>query len=155
MDFMKGLISNILNDQNKERYKSLLKITARHWQKLFFAMLCMIVVAGSTAASAYLVKPMLDDIFVNKDRAGLLFIPVAAIVVFLLKGLATYGQHYLMSYVGEQVIKSFRDTLYERIIDLPLAYFHQEKTGTLMSRITNDVNIVKGMVSSAVTSLSR
>lgn len=155
MDFMKGLISNILNDQNKERYKSLLKIIARHWQKLFFAMLCMIVVAGSTAASAYLVKPMLDDIFVNKDRAGLLFIPVAAIVVFLLKGIATYGQHYLMSYVGEQVIKSFRDTLYERIIDLPLAYFHQEKTGTLMSRITNDVNIVKGMVSSAVTSLLR
>ncbi|MBF0302655.1 MAG: ABC transporter ATP-binding protein [Desulfamplus sp.] len=141
--------------QNRERYKSLLKIIAQHWQKLFFAMLCMIVVAGSTAASAYLVKPMLDDIFVNKDKAGLLFIPVAAIVVFLLKGLATYGQHYWMSYVGEQVIKSFRNALYERIIDLPLAYFHQEKTGTLMARITNDVNIVKGMVSSAVTSLLR
>lgn len=156
--FMKNLIFNISDIsgvEHKERYKALLHIIGEHWQKLFFAMLCMVVVAGSTAASAYLVKPMLDDIFVNKDRASLLFIPVAAIVVFLLKGLATYGQHYLMSYVGEQVIKSFRNLLYQRIIELPLAYFHQEKTGTLMSRITNDVNIIKGMVSTAVTSLLR
>ncbi|MBF0572425.1 MAG: ABC transporter ATP-binding protein [Desulfamplus sp.] len=148
-------ISTILDDKNRERYKSLFQVIWQHWEKLFFAMICMVVVAGSTAASAYLVKPMLDDIFVNKDSNGLLFIPVAAITVFLLKGVATYGQNYLMSYVGEQVIKSFRNRLYENIVNLPLAFFNKEKTGTLMSRITNDVNIVKGMVSSAVTSLLR
>ncbi|MBF0377070.1 MAG: ATP-binding cassette domain-containing protein [Desulfamplus sp.] len=152
---MKKNFLKYLDDKNRERYKSLFHVIWQHWEKLFFAMICMVVVAASTAASAYLVKPMLDDIFVNKDSNGLLFIPVAAITVFLLKGVATYGQNYLMSYVGEQVIKSFRNRLYENIIDLPLAFFNQEKTGTLMSRITNDVNIVKGMVSSAVTSLLR
>jgi len=152
---MKKNFSKILDDKNRERYQSLFQVIWQHWEKLFFAMICMVVVAGSTAASAYLVKPMLDDIFVNKDSNGLLFIPVAAITVFLLKGVATYGQNYLMSYVGEQVIKSFRNRLYENIVNLPLAFFNKEKTGVLMSRITNDVNIVKGMVSSAVTSLLR
>ncbi|MBF0241116.1 MAG: ABC transporter ATP-binding protein [Desulfamplus sp.] len=152
---MKYSIFNIKNLERKDRYKALFYIICEHWRRLFFAMLCMVVVAGSTAASAYLVKPMLDDIFVNQDSNGLKFIPLAAITVFLLKGLATYGQNYLMSYVGESVIKSFRDRLYEQIIALPLSFFHQEKTGTLMSRITNDVNIVKAMVSSAVTSLLR
>jgi len=147
--------SNLSGRHHKERYLELLKIIALHWQKLFFAMICMLAVAASTAASAYLVKPMLDDIFVNKDRTGLLFIPAAAVIIFLLKGLGTYGQQYWMSYVGEQVIKSFRNALYERIIDLPLSFFHREKTGTLMSRITNDVNIIKGMVSTAVTGLLR
>ncbi|MBF0230761.1 MAG: ATP-binding cassette domain-containing protein [Desulfamplus sp.] len=152
---MKKNFLKYLDDKNRERYKSLFQVIWQHWQKLFFAMICMVVVAASTAASAYLVKPMLDDIFVNKDSNGLLFIPVAAITVFLLKGVATYGQNYLMSYVGEQVIKSFRNRLYENIVNLPLAFFNKEKTGVLMSRITNDVNIVKGMVSSAVTSLLR
>lgn len=146
---------NISDQYHKERYLALLKIIGHHWQKLFFAMLCMVAVAASTAASAYLVKPMLDDIFVSKDRTGLLLIPAAAVIIFLLKGLGTYGQQYWMSYVGEQVIKSFRNSLYERIIDLPLSFFHREKTGTLMSRITNDVNIIKGMVSTAVTGLLR
>ena len=137
------------------REKALIAVIGQHWRKLFFAMLCMMVVAAATAASAYLVKPMLDDIFVNKNQSGLLIIPCAAILIFFLKGVATYGQQYWMNYVGEQVIKEFRNALYDHIIDLPLSFFHKEKTGVLMSRITNDVNIVKAMVSSAVTSLLR
>lgn len=137
------------------RGKALFKIIAVHWKRLFFAMLCMVVVAAATSASAYLVKPMLDDIFINKDKTKLFFVPAAAILVFFLKGMGSYGQEYLMNYVGERVIKQFRDSLYERIIDFPLALFYKEKTGVLMSRITNDVNIVKGMVSKTVTSVLR
>ncbi|SLM30116.1 Lipid A export ATP-binding/permease protein MsbA [Desulfamplus magnetovallimortis] len=116
-------------------------------------MICMLLVAATTAASAYLVKPMLDDIFVNRNRSGLLIIPVAAILIFFIKGIAAYGQQYWMSYVGEQIIKELRNSLYDHIIELPISFFHKEKTGVLMSRITNDVNIVKAMVSTAVTSL--
>lgn len=132
-----------------------LSLVLGHWKKLVLAMGCMVIVAVATSASAYLVKPMLDDIFINRDRTKLLLIPGAAILVFFLKGVGSYGQGYLMNYVGEEIIKQFRISLYERIIDLPLAFFHTEKTGVLMSRITNDVNIVKGMVSTAVTSLLR
>ena len=56
-----------------------------------------------------------------------------------------------MNYVGEDIIRKLRNQLYDRIQDLSLAFFHREKTGTLMSRITNDVHIIKTMVSTAVT----
>ncbi len=60
-----------------------------------------------------------------------------------------------MNHVGQRIIRDFQDTLYEKIMNLPIAYIHKEKTGALMSRITNDVNIIKGMVSTAVISLFR
>ncbi len=148
---MRNLIFNIKNS----KYQVILGLIAGHWKKLSLAMMCMLVVAAATSAAAYLVKPMLDDIFVNKNKTGLILIPGAAVLIFLLKGAATFGQQYWMNYVGEKIIREFRNSLYEKIIDLPLSFFHMEKTGVLMSRITNDVNIVKNMVSTAVTGFLR
>jgi subfamily B ATP-binding cassette protein MsbA len=94
---------------------------------------------------------VLDDIFFNKNTTMLKLIPVAVVVIYLLRGLGMYGQDYLMNYVGERIIQNLRNDLYDRIQDLPIAFFHRSKTGVLMSRITNDVNIIKTMVSTAVT----
>lgn len=151
----KKLMENLYEKKNRNRGQAVFRLVLSRWKKLVLAMGCMVVVAAATSASAYLVKPMLDDIFINKDQTKLLLIPGAAILVFFLKSVGTYGQGYLMNYVGEEIIKHFRISLYERIIDQPLSFFHTERTGVLMSRITNDVNIVKGMVSTAVTSLLR
>ncbi len=115
----------------------------------------MIMVAGANGAMALLVKPVMDDIFIGKNREMLLLIPGLAVLVFLLKGLGSYGSEYFMNYIGEKIIRYFRDSLYEKITDLPIAFIHKEKTGALMSRITNDVNIVKGMVSTAVINVFR
>jgi len=119
------------------------------------AMLCMLVMAAATSTTAFLVKPVLDDIFFNKNIQMLTLIPVAVIVIYLLRGFGMYGQEYLMSYVGQGIIRRLRNMLYDHIQDLPLSFFHAEKTGVLMSRITNDVNIIKSMVSTAVTSVLR
>lgn len=78
-------------------------------------------------------------------------IPIAVIIVYFLRGLGIYGQEYLMSHVGQNIIRRLRNRLYDHIQDLPLSFFQKEKTGALMSRITNDVNTVKSMVSSVVT----
>ncbi len=149
------LMKKIFGKKITEREKALLKLIASHWKKLIAAVICMMIVAAATSISAYLVKPMLDDIFINKDKTKLLLLPGAAVLIFFLKGMGAYGQQYLMKYVGEAIIMEFRNSLYEKIIDMPMAFFHKEKIGTLMSRITNDVNIVKGMVSTAVTSFTR
>lgn len=142
-------------DKLNPRQQEVLEVILSYWKRLLVAVFCMIVVAACTSLSAYLVKPMLDDIFIKQDRAMLLLLPGIAVAVFLLKGLGTYGQQYLMSYVGESVIKYYRNMLYQRIIDLPMSFFQKEKTGVLMARITNDVNILKGMVSNAVTNVLR
>jgi len=133
----------------------MLGLVKEHRFKLFLAMCCMIVVAATTAISAYLIKPALDDIFVNKDSRMLGLIPMVIVIVFFIRGLGMYGQQFFMSYVGEGVIRHIRNMLYDKIIDMPLSFFHEEKTGNLMSRVTNDVNVIKNMVSTAVTGALR
>ncbi|MFZ2630078.1 MAG: ABC transporter transmembrane domain-containing protein [Desulfosalsimonadaceae bacterium] len=135
----------------KERHKQLLVYIKGSWVKLCFSMVCMMVVAGSSSATAFIVKPVLDDIFLKQNAAMLKLMPIMVVVIFILRGAAMYGEEYLMNYVGEHIIKRLRDALFDRIIDLPLAFFHKERTGVLMSRITNDVNVIKNMVSTAVT----
>ncbi|MCF8044273.1 MAG: ABC transporter ATP-binding protein/permease [Desulfarculaceae bacterium] len=146
---------NRIKNRLTTRQKEVVSLIAAYWKKLLAAMVSMIVVAACTSLSAYLVKPMLDDIFIKQDRQMLVIIPIVAIVVFLLKGIGTYGQEYLMNYVGERIIQFYRNALYQSIIDLPMSFFQKEKTGVLMSRITNDVNVLKGMVSNAVTNVVR
>ena len=139
----------------KNRHKRIFDLIKDNRLRLFLAMLCMLVMAAATSATAFLVKPVLDDIFFNKNVRMLTLIPLAVIVIYLLRGFGMYGQEYLMSYVGQGIVRRLRDMLYDHIQDLPLSFFHAEKTGVLMSRITNDVNIIKSMVSSAVTSVLR
>jgi subfamily B ATP-binding cassette protein MsbA len=135
----------------KNRHKRLLALIKKNKFRLFLAMACMLVIAVASSATAFLVKPVLDDIFFNKDTTMLKIIPLVVVLIYFLRGIGMYGQDYLMNYVGENVIKDLRNDLYNRIQDLPIAFFHKEQTGVLMSRITNDVNIIKAMVSTAVT----
>ena len=143
----KTLLSLIMNDKNRR----LLALVKDNWFRLFLAMACMMVIALATSATAFLVKPALDDIFFNKDIKMLILIPVVIVIIYLLRGLGMYGQTYLMNYVGESVIRRLRNSLYDHIQDLPISFFYKEKTGALMSRITNDVGVIKSMVSTAVT----
>ncbi len=135
----------------KERHRQLLSMIRENSMKLVLAMGCMLVVAASQSATAFLVKNVLDDIFFKKDMTMLRVIPVFVILIYFIRGIGYYGQEYLMNYVGESIIRQLRDRLYDRIQDLPVSFFQEEKTGGLMSRITNDVNVIKGMVSTAIT----
>lgn len=139
----------------RSRHKRILSLIKENRYRLLFAMLLMLLVGASTGATAFLVKPILDDIFLKKDAFMLKVIPIAVIVIYFLRGAAEYGHSYLMNYVGQNVIKKLRDELYSKICDLPLSFFYRERTGRLMSRVTNDVSIIKGMVSTAVTGALR
>jgi len=134
-------------------YRRLLKLSRPHTAKFFLAMLCMLAVGSSTAAAAYLVKPALDEIFLNKNADTLIWIPIAVLIIYLLKGLGSYGQTVLMSYIGHRVVADLRYDLYRHIQLQPLSFFTKNPTGTLMSRITYDVNLIRDTVSEAVTSI--
>jgi subfamily B ATP-binding cassette protein MsbA len=136
----------------RKRHKVLFALIAKKKMHLLLAILCMLIVASATSATAYLVKPIIDEIFLNKDRYLLNLLPIAVILTYLLKNIGVYGQEYFMGYIGESIIKQLRDSLYSKIMDLPLSFFHFEKTGVLMSRITNDVSIIKATASTAITS---
>ncbi|MDY6839131.1 MAG: ABC transporter ATP-binding protein [Thermodesulfobacteriota bacterium] len=133
--------------------RRVLGLVRSQWRRLVLAMLCMLMIALLTPAKAYLVKPVVDDIFVNKNMRMLKLIPFAIIMIYVLEALFLFGQAYLMNYVGHGLIKRLRDRLYSHIQMLPLSFFHQRETGVLMARITNDVSIIKGMVSNAAAGM--
>jgi len=134
-------------------YRRLLEFVKPYWKHLAGAMVCMIFVSAATAGSAYLVKPVLDEIFFKKDLAMLKWIPLAIIGIFIMKGIFDYGQAFLMSYVGQRIIADLREKIYSHIQSLSLSFFTKNPTGTLMSRIMNDVGMVQGAVTDAVTGL--
>ena len=144
-------MKHFLRIELKDRHRRILSLVKKNSWRLIFAAGCSLMISGATTTMGYLIKPVIDDIFVSRDTTGLVFLPLLVIAVFLIKGLGNYGQEYFMNYVGEDIIRRLRNQLYDRIQDLPLAFFQKERTGTLMSRITNDVNILKAMVSTAVT----
>jgi subfamily B ATP-binding cassette protein MsbA len=113
----------------------------------------MLFVSLLTAGQAFLVKPALDDVFLKKDAKMLLLLPMAIILLFLFKGIFDYGQAYLMNYVGLRIVADMREKLYNHLQNLSLSFFTTTPTGILISRITNDVNLIQGSVSNVVTGL--
>ncbi len=113
----------------------------------------MLAVGATTSALAFLVKPALDEIFLNKNADMLKYIPIAIVLIYLIKGSCSYGQTVLMNFIGQRVVTDLRNDLYNHIQRQSLSFFTKNPTGILMSRITNDVNLIQGAVSEAVTSI--
>jgi subfamily B ATP-binding cassette protein MsbA len=134
-------------------YRRLLDLAKPYWIKLGLAMICMLFVSLLTAAQAFLVKPALDDVFLKKDMRMLSLLPIAIILLFFLKGIFDYGQAYLMNFVGLRIVADMREKLYNHLQNLSLSFFTKTPTGILISRITNDVNLIQGAVSNAFTGL--
>ena len=134
-------------------YRRLLQFVKPYWKHMAAAMACMVCVSAATAGSAFLVKPVLDDVFFKKDLGMLRLIPLAIVGLFILKGFFDYGQAFLMSYVGQKIIADLRERIYNHIHSLSLSFFTRNPTGVLMSRILNDVNMIQGAVTEAVTGL--
>ncbi|RMH31852.1 MAG: lipid A export permease/ATP-binding protein MsbA [Nitrospirae bacterium] len=108
--------------------------------RLVGAGLCSIGVAGLSAAYAWLIQPVLDGIFVERDRLMLMVLPPAILGVALLKALCAYGQGYLMSYVGNWLVADLRQQLFLQLVRLPVRFHDANTSGRLVARVINDVN---------------
>ncbi|MFZ5759468.1 MAG: ABC transporter ATP-binding protein [Thermodesulfobacteriota bacterium] len=139
----------------KARHRHLFGMIRRNRKKFLVAGVCMLLVSATTSAMGYMLKPVIDKIFVNRDTTGLMLFPLLVIVIAVVRGVATYGQEYYLNYVAQDIIRRLRNDLYDHIQGLSLAFFQSEHTGALMSRITNDVNVIKTMVSTTITSALR
>lgn len=117
------------------------------------SMICMVMVAGFGAAQAYMVKPLLDQIFFEKNHLILNILPLALIGIFLGKGFFYYTYAVLLEKVGQSVIKNLRRKIYSHVHSLPLSYFHKTPTGELISRVISDVTLVQSAVSNSLVGI--
>ena len=133
-----------------DRFKRLIRYLKPYRLRLIAAFVCSGMVAASSGAYAWLVKPVLDEIFINRNEALLLALPLALFAVSVLKSAFSYGQNYLMNYVGNQVITDIRQELFGKLIRLPVKYHDANTSGRLVSRVINDVTVMANTVSSVL-----
>ncbi len=123
--------------------------------RLAGSVACMIVVAVATASIAYVMKPVIDEIFVARNRDMLVAVSVAILLIFMVKGLATFGQTALMTHVGQRVIADMQVRMYAHLMSADLAYYQKNHTGSLISRFTNDVNLLRGAASHVIVGVGK
>jgi subfamily B ATP-binding cassette protein MsbA len=126
-----------------------------HVGRMALALFCMGVMAGATAANAWLMQPMLDRVFVAHDERLLLLIPLAVIVLALAKGLANYWQQVLMTTVGQRVVADIQLALFARLMRADIAYFHANPTGTLIARFINDAGMLRRAATSVLAAIGK
>ena len=119
------------------------------------AFIGMGLASGGTAVSAYLVEPVLNKIFVEKNETLLYLLPCAIIAIYLLKNIGTFMQAYFTAYIGQDTIRRFREKMVENLLTLDMKFFNDFRTGELISRTTNDIERIRSIVSSIIPELIR
>jgi len=119
-------------------------------KEFFVAVLGMIAVAVATTLMAHMLKPLLDDLFISKDKEMLTVIPFVIIAVFMLKSIGRFVQTYYTVYIGDDIVRKLRDRLSLHLMYQDIAYLNQMRSGELLSRITNDLNRIQQVVSSMI-----
>ena len=110
---------------------------------MLVALIASAVVSASTAGTAWLIKPALDDIFIRQDARALVYVPLAFIALTALKGVGRYVQNWCMHFSALRVIEKLRQELFHKIINLPLHFYEEAQVGALMSRVINDVGMIR------------
>ncbi|MDP6603129.1 MAG: ABC transporter ATP-binding protein [Rhodospirillales bacterium] len=136
--------------------RRLLRENVRHYFGwLILALVGMAVMAGATALSAWLMEPVVNEVFIAKKRETLWLISAVVLATFAVKGAANYMQATLISYVGLRIIADNQTRLYAHLQRMDLAFFQSRPTGTLISRFTVDITSMRNAVSNALTGFGK
>jgi subfamily B ATP-binding cassette protein MsbA len=133
--------------------KRLLRYARPYRGRVALAILAMVAYGLASAALAWLVKPIFDDVLPSQERLGL--VAFGIIGAYFVKGLGAYISGYLMAQTGQLVVRDLRNTLFEHILCQSAAFFSRRSSGQLLSRVTNDVSQVQQVVSETVGDLLR
>jgi subfamily B ATP-binding cassette protein MsbA len=126
-----------------------------HWRRLVLALSCMLVAAAMTALLAWLMEPIINQIFVNKNAALLLPVAGGVFGAFVTRGIMTYLHKYMMAAIGQNVVSDLQKKLHYHLLHADLALFQRQPIGELITRLTNDIGIMRSVVSDSVTDVGK
>ncbi len=136
-----------------KNYKRLLHFMARYKGYFFLSFICMGGVSLAKGALAWAMGPLAKEIFLAKNLSMLKVMPAIVLAIYFLRGMSMFGEAYFMAIVSQRTIRDLQNHIYEHLLKMSLSFFVRKPTGLLMSRITNDVNVVQQAVSKAISSL--
>ncbi|PLX67852.1 MAG: ABC transporter ATP-binding protein [Denitrovibrio sp.] len=120
--------------------------------KLFIiiALMASAVVSATDGATAYLVKDILDEIFIAKNEKMLRLIPIIIISIYIIRLVARFFQSYFIQYAGQNAVQNIRKEMHHKMIRLPMSYYDSNDTGAMMARIINDVTNLQNAIPAAL-----
>ncbi len=131
-------------------FKKVLLLTRPYWPRVFSGILLSALLSGITGAIAWVVKPAVDEILGNKRYELIKFLAIGIVLLFVLKGLISFGQTYLMKSAGMKLVRDMRNRLYRHILFLPISYFGKESSGITVSRVMFDVESLSALISNVI-----
>ena len=134
-------------------YRRLLGVASRYWPFAILAVLGMLFDAGAAGAFTYLIKPMLDELFVARDEQVIYWMPIVLVGLFLLRGIATFATDYSMARVGRSVVRDLRGAVFAHYQRLPASYFDSQPSGELVSRVIYSAEQVAQATADALKNL--
>ena len=129
------------------------KLFLAYKARMFIAIFCMIVAALCTGFHAWLVKPALDQVLINANSFYLYFIPLAILLTGFIKGIASYTQIVSLQFMSHRIIEKLRKDVFHNVVNLHYGFFVQNKTGSLITRITTDTYYLSGAMANTYTAL--
>lgn len=133
-------------------YKRLIRTYVWQYRRvLLLGVIGMMMVAGATSTQAYLMKPVLDDIFVRKDKIFLFWLPIILIATAVIHAIGDYSQSLCLKYVGQRVVSDMQVDLFSHLMRSDIALFHDQSSGRLISRLTGDITLMRQSVSHVLT----
>ena len=121
--------------------------------RLVLAFICMAIVAAATAGNAWLMRPVIDDVFTARNETMLYVVVGAVFALALINGAAGYFETVLMEIVGQRMVADLQSGMYERVIHADLAFFHNNPIGGLIARFINDAHMLRHSVVKALTGM--
>lgn len=118
--------------------------------RLVAAVLCSAMLSGVNGAVAWLIKPVLDSLFIKKASGFLFFLPFGVVILFFLRGAFAFLTDYLMSSIGAKIVRALRQGIYSKLLVLPLSFYNETSSGSVMSKVFNDIETLKSTVADTV-----
>ena len=115
----------------------------------------MVIIAGTTAAYAKIMEPLIDEVLVKRNPLSLVFVPLSFILIAATKSIATYTQSYLMGIFGQRIIADIQNNLFSHLVFADLSFHQNKNTGMLISTFLNDANLLREALTKALTGISK
>ena len=155
---IRTLRDRLLADQSNSRYliyRLLSENFHLYAKRYVLAFILMAVVAGTTALSAWIMKDIVNGIFVSKDFNQVWLISGAVIVIFVAKGLSTYWQTTIMAHIGNAIVADQQRKMYRHFLKQGADFFHDFPSSELITRISHNASAARAVMDVLVTSIGR
>ncbi|HEC98280.1 MAG TPA: ABC transporter ATP-binding protein [Nitrospirae bacterium] len=143
---MKNFFRETSSKDWKNDFHTIWALTRQHLPRLIVAVLCSLVLSAINGGIAWLVKPSLDSLFVEKNRTILFLLPAGVFLLFVFKGLFAFLNNFLMSSIGAKIVKTLRQALYNKLLSLPISFFSKKSSGSIISRVLNDIGSLESLI---------